>query len=140
MPLGLEVGLGLGDFVLDGDPVPLKGAHPQFSAYVCCGQKAGWIKMQLGTEVGLGPGAWAEAYLRTKLHLDPSSLLATTDMDQKLGDCVPFWGRVGSPSNTKSPKPRPTSVPSGILIHPAIWPQQTWAENWGCAPPLFGEG
>jgi len=30
--------------------------------------------------------------------------------------------------------PRPTSVPSSILIHPAVWPQQTWAENWRCAP------
>jgi len=27
-------------------------------------------------------------------------------------------------------------VPSGILIHAAIWPRQIWAENWGagCAP------
>jgi len=31
-----------------------KGAHPQFSAYVCCGQMDGWIKMPLGKEVGLG--------------------------------------------------------------------------------------
>jgi len=22
-------------------------------------------------------------------------------------------------------------MPSAILIHPAVWPQQTWAENWG---------
>ena len=29
--------------------------------------------------------AWAEAYLRTKWHLDPSSRLATTDMDRKWG-------------------------------------------------------
>jgi len=30
-------------------------------------------------------------------------------------------------------------VPSGILIHPAIWPQQTWAENWrGAAVPFSG--
>jgi len=35
--------------------------------------------------------------------------------------------------------PRPTSVPSGILIHPAIWPQQTWAENWESVP-LWGRG
>jgi len=30
MPLGMEVGLGPGDFVLDGDPAPLpqKGAEP----------------------------------------------------------------------------------------------------------------
>jgi len=25
--------------------------------------------------------------------------------------------------------PRPTFVPSGILIHPSVWPLQTWAEN-----------
>jgi len=29
---------------------------PQFSAHICCGQTAGWIKMALGMEVGLGPG------------------------------------------------------------------------------------
>ena len=29
------------------------------------------------------------------------------------------------------PGPRPTSVPSGTLSHPAVWPQQTWAEYWG---------
>ena len=39
-------------------------------------------------------------------------------------------GKTGSPSNTKSPGPRPTSIPSDILIHAAIWPQQIWAENW----------
>jgi len=30
----------------------------------------------------------------------------------------------------------PTSVPSGILIHPAVWPQQTCAKTWGAAVPL----
>ena len=37
------------------------------------------------------------------------------------------------------PGPRPTSIPSDILIHPAVWPQQTWAENWGIVGlcPLF---
>jgi len=35
------------------------------------------------------------------------------------GCCVPpFHGGAGSPSNTMSPGPRPTSVPCGILIHP----------------------
>jgi len=34
-----------------------KGAQPpQFPAHICCGQIAGWIKMPLGMEVGLGPG------------------------------------------------------------------------------------
>jgi len=58
MLLGMEVGLGVDDFVLDGNPAPLpkKGAEPQFSAHVYCGQTAGWIKMVLGTEVGLSPG------------------------------------------------------------------------------------
>jgi len=58
MAFGVEVGLGPGDFVLDGDPAPppKKGtATTQFSAHVYCGQMAGWIKMPLSTEVGLGP-------------------------------------------------------------------------------------
>jgi len=38
-----------------GSPSP-KGHSPQFSAHVCCGQTAGWIKVPLGREVGLGPG------------------------------------------------------------------------------------
>ena len=57
--IGMEVGLSPGDFVLDGDPAPYplpeKGRSPaQFSAHVYCGQTAAWIKMPLGTEVGLG--------------------------------------------------------------------------------------
>jgi len=35
----------------------------------------------------------------------------------------------------------PTSVPSGILINPAIWPQQTWAKiGGGLCPLLWGAG
>jgi len=75
--------------------------------------------------------AWAEIYLRTKWHLDPSNHLATIDMGQKVGVLCPFPGGAASLSNTMSSGPRPTSIPSGILVHPAIWPQQTWAENWG---------
>jgi len=33
-----------------------RGHSPQFSAHIGCGQMAGWIKMPLGMEVGLGPG------------------------------------------------------------------------------------
>jgi len=57
MALGMEVGLSPGDFVLDGEPappLPKKGRTLQFSAHVCCGQTAAWIKIPLGTEVGLG--------------------------------------------------------------------------------------
>ena len=39
-------------------PLPNKGAEPppQFSAQVYCGHKAGWIKMELSMQVGLGSG------------------------------------------------------------------------------------
>ena len=37
-------------------PLPQRGTAPQFSAHICCGQMATWIKMSLGMEVGLGPG------------------------------------------------------------------------------------
>jgi len=59
MSLGMQLGLGAGDFVLDGDPAPppfpKRRRSPQFSAHVYCGQTAGWINKALGMEVGLGP-------------------------------------------------------------------------------------
>ena len=60
MPLGTEAGLGLRDIVLEevpSSPSP-KEYSPQFSANVRCGPTAGWTKMPLGMEVGLGPGAF----------------------------------------------------------------------------------
>ena len=61
MKLGMEVGFGPGHTVLDGDPAPTKGVQTtQFLAHVCCGQTDGssttdrYIKMPLGTDVGLG--------------------------------------------------------------------------------------
>jgi len=90
-----------------------------------------------GTWVPSNTVAWAEAYLHTKWHLDPCSRLATIEMGRKLGAMPLLVRGAGSQSSTVWPGPRPTSVPSGILIHPAIWPQQVWAENWklgGCAP------
>jgi len=98
----------------------------------CCAQFRGgsWVPIYHNV-------VWAEAYLRTKWNLDPSSRLVTIDMSQKVvGLLCHFFGggRTGSPSNTMRPGSRPTSVPSGILVHRGVWPQQTWAENWGCAP------
>jgi len=56
-------------------------------------------------------------------------------MNRRRGDIQPFalfsMGVAGSTSNTNSPGPRKTSMPSGILVHPAVWPQRTLAENWG---------
>ena len=56
MPLGMVIGLGPGHIVLEGTQLPPKGACPQFSTHVCCGQTAGIFQMPLGREVGLGPG------------------------------------------------------------------------------------
>ena len=53
MKLGKQVGFGPGHIVLGGDPaLSPKGAHPQLSAHICCGQMAAWIKMSLGMELG----------------------------------------------------------------------------------------
>jgi len=60
MSLGIEIGLGPDDIVLDRDPAPppQKGSEPppKFSAHVYCGQTAGWMEMPLGTKVDLHPG------------------------------------------------------------------------------------
>ena len=59
-------GLDPSDIVLDGDQFSStkRGYSPPFSAYVYCGQTAGWIKMPLGMEVGLGPGHIVRAVWR----------------------------------------------------------------------------
>jgi len=75
----------------------------------------------------------------TKWYPDTYSRLATIDMGRKFGDSVPFLGRgAGSPCNTKSPGLRPTSIPSGILMHPAVRSQKKWAKNWGLRSPFWG--
>jgi len=43
-------------------PSSKRGPSPQFSAHVCCGQIAAWIKMSLGTEVSIG-GWWRWALI-----------------------------------------------------------------------------
>jgi len=50
-------------------------------------------------------------------------------------------GGAGSPSNTMWPGPMPTfipTVPTGILIHPAVWSQQTWGKNNRHGPKIGG--
>jgi len=77
MKLDIEVGVGPGHIVLDGNPAPPKGHSPQFSAHVCCGQTAGWIKMPLGSKVDLGLGDIA-------LDVDPAP--------PKMGQSPPLFG------------------------------------------------
>jgi len=58
-------------------------------------------------------------------------------MGRKLG-AVLLLGEAATPSNTTSPGPTPTSIPSSI-VHPAVWPQKDIGRKLGgCA--LLGEG
>jgi len=68
----------------------------------------------------------------TTWHLDPSSRLATIHGPKSGGAAVTLF--LGVPIYHNVAWPRPTSVPTDILIHPAVWPQQTWAKNWGMCP------
>jgi len=67
MKLGVDVGLG--HILLNGDPTSHfpKGHTLQFSAHVCFGQTAGWIKVTFGMEVGVAPG-------RIVLDGDPAAI------------------------------------------------------------------
>ena len=61
---------------------------------------------------------------------------ATIDVSRQLGAVPLLGGGAGSPCNTMWPGPRPTFVPSGILIHLVIWPQRTWPNFWRGAAPF----
>jgi len=81
------------------------------------------------------------AYLCSKWHLDPCSRLATRDMGRKLG-AVPSWRKL-VPDITQCVLGRgPTSEPSGIFIHPTVWPQYIHGPKSGAAapPPFSGDG
>ena len=57
-----------------------------------------------------------------KLHLDPSSRLATTDIDRKFGGCAPFAGEELSPYLTECGLGR--GLPPSALRtkwHPTVW-------------------
>ena len=62
--------------------------------------------------------------------------LATIDMGRK-SEAVPHFGGELGP-HVPQCGPRPTFVPSGILIHPAVCAQYTWAENRGLCPLFRG--
>ena len=78
-----------------------------------------------------GTGKWTLCQIGPQYILNKSS--AVDEMGDRghnrhgpeigWGGCAFFLGVAGSPSNTKLPGPRPTSIPSGILMHAAVWPQ-----------------
>jgi len=96
MKRGVEIGLGPGHTVLDGDPVPLpeKSGHspPQFSAHVHCSQTAGWIKMPLGRRL-----TSAQA---TRVRWGPSSPQKGAQQPPSLFDPCLFGWRGGVTGKT----------------------------------------
>jgi len=107
--------------------------------------KIGWALCPFSGEGELGPNRTqcrlVEAYLHTKWHRDPSSHLGIINMGRKLRALSLFGGGgARSAFNTMSLALRPTFLPSEILIHPAIWPQDIWAENWRRGYTPWGRG
>jgi len=130
MSFGMEIDLGPGDIVLDGDPAPPspqrgRSPTPQFSAHFYCGQMAGCIKMPLGIEVGPSPSDFV-------LDGDPTS-------SPKRGAAPPIFG------------PR-LLWPNGCMDQDATWcggrPLSTrhcvrWERSFpspkGAQPPIFSQ-
>jgi len=107
---------------------------PQFSAHVYCGQTAGWIKMPLNMEVGLGSG-------HIVLDVDPAPLpkkglratqfpahfycgptavcikmLLGIEVGLSPGDFVLDGDPAPSPTRGRAPNFRPTSIVA-IWLH-----------------------
>jgi len=90
MTAGTEVGLGLRDIVLDGAQLPCpKGAPSNFRPMSAVAKRpAGWTKMPLGMEVGLGPGdcvRWEPCSLQKKGIHTPTQFLAHVYCGQTAG-------------------------------------------------------
>jgi len=92
------------------------------------------LKGELGphlTQCGLGQGL--PPYQVASLF---TSHLATNDMGQKLG-AMALWGRGAAfLFDTMCQGPRPTSVPSFILIHATVWPQYTNVTDRQCSDSI----
>ena len=131
MPLGMDVGLSPGNFLLDGDPAPSpkRGRSPQYLAHVYCGQTAAWIKMPLGTEVDLGlrdivldgdPGP-----PRLKVHSPQFS--ANVSCGQTAGWIkMPLGTEVGLVPGDRDPAPPPER---GTAVPPLFGPRLLWSNG-----------
>jgi len=95
-------------------PPQKREQSPQFSANVHCGQTAGWTKMPLGMEIGLGPGNFV-------FDGDPAT------QEKRAQHPLPIFG--------------PCLLwPNGWMDQDATWygdtPQPRWrCVRWGCSSP-----
>ena len=95
---------------------------PQFLAHVSCCQTAGWIKMQLGTEVNLGSGDFV---------LDGVADPPKSDTPPVFGSCVLWpngWMDEDATWYQSSPRPRPHCIRRG----------PSSPRKGHSSPPLFG--
>jgi len=101
-------------------PIPTfkKGAHFQFSAHVCRGQTAGWIKKPLDTEAGLGSG-------NIVLYRDPAPVLHKGTASPHLRHA--YCGQMSACIKV----PHGTEVGPVFLLRPNSWMDQnvTWYED-----------
>ena len=144
-------------------PLPKKGRSPQFSAHICCGQMAAWIKMPLGMDVGLRLGQATLCYIGTQL---PSPKMGRSPQfsahvycGQTAGSIkMPLGMEVGLSQATvldgdRAPLPKKGAEPplcSSCLLWPNGWMNQdaTWyggryrprrhCISWGPSSPLKG--
>ena len=103
---------------------PPKWHSPQFSAHICCGQMAIWIKMSLGMELSLGPGDFV-------LDGDPAPPPQKGHSPQIFGPCLlrpNGWMDEAGTWHGGRPQPRRLCVRWG----PTPPPQN------GAEPPIFG--
>ena len=129
MKLHMQVGLGTGHIVLDGHHLPLSQrgtAPPQFSAHICCGRMAGWIKMPFGMEGGFGP-------CDLVLDGDPARLSPKGGgaPSPSFGPC-PLWPNGWMDQDGTWHGGRPCSRP-----HCVRWGHSSPPQKWGRAPPQF---
>ena len=124
MPLGMEIGVGPGDFVFDGHPATRpqkKKTNPphRILIHVYCSQTAGLIKLPLGTKVNLGSGDVVLYGVAKKRHSPPvfgSCLLWPNGwIDEDAG-----WYR-------SRPRPRPHCIRRG----------PSSARKGNSCPPIF---
>ena len=83
--------------------------------------------------------AWAEIYLCTKWHLDPSSHLATTDIGKKLGGlCYFFWGGQLGPHVTQCGRGQVSLDPSNRVanVTPTIHQRYKQTGQWSDSKKL----
>ena len=110
------------------------GPRPTFIPSGILIHPAVWPQQTWAENWGLSPrggagspsnnAAWAEAYLRTKWYRYLGASSQQTWAENLGGGCAPFLGEgCWILSSTMSPGPRPTSIPSAILIRPAVWPE-----------------